>query len=570
MPFPYTFDWTFDDSNLVFLMRVRIGFASNPFAATTTWTDVTNDVIAFKTKRGRQHELDRIEAGIATLLLNNADGNYWPDNAGGSYYGNVKVGKKINIQASFDNGSTYNDLYTGYIEQWKPGFLTGGNLAPIMYLQCSDLIRILSRMVINSAGEAEELSGTRVGNILDAVSWPAGLRTIDAGQVTFQATGTLTNENAMTHLLKCAESELGLFYIDVSGNAAWEDRSHRTSSPHDAAVSIWGDDSGEDEYHDIDFALDDKLIFNEVRATRTGGSEQSASNSSSQTSYGLRSLVRAGLFHSADVPTRVYCNYLQARYAEPTMRIRNVNVLPQNNPVNLWPKVLCYDLSTRITMRLNRTSIDADYFIEGVEFKYDSRSHGGLFDAKWLLSDATRYLFTPDAEEDTLRPSGNGSSTEIEVQFPASTNHYDKVDEATTDNDTTYVEGDDATGGTHRIDTYATENAPYPNGTINNVTVHVRVRQTNDGATVDGKAKCVVLTGGTEYTGNAETLAGTSYAEYTKAWATNPDTAAAWTWAEIDAMEIGVSVYPPLTGGAADGAVRCTQVWVVVNYTPSW
>ena len=40
---------------------------------------------------------------------------------------------------------------------------------------------------------------------------------------------------------------------------------------------------------------------------------------------------------------------------------------------------------------------------------------------------------------ETLRPNGAGSQTGIGAQEPASGSHYDKVDESTADDDTTYV-----------------------------------------------------------------------------------------------------------------------------------
>ncbi|MDD5512002.1 MAG: hypothetical protein PHI12_14535, partial [Dehalococcoidales bacterium] len=74
---------------------VRIAFATDPFADTPTWTDVSADVMSFSIERGRQHFLDRIEAGTVYLVLKNSSGNYWPNNAAGDYYPNVLPGKRI-------------------------------------------------------------------------------------------------------------------------------------------------------------------------------------------------------------------------------------------------------------------------------------------------------------------------------------------------------------------------------------------------------------------------------------------------------------------------------------------
>ena len=76
---------------------VRIAFDTDPMAAVPTWTAVSADVQSIYTKRGRRHELGRMETGIAIIELLNVDGDYWPLNAGGAYFGKVLPGKKINI-----------------------------------------------------------------------------------------------------------------------------------------------------------------------------------------------------------------------------------------------------------------------------------------------------------------------------------------------------------------------------------------------------------------------------------------------------------------------------------------
>jgi len=76
----------------------RIAFASDPFASTPTWVDVSSDLMNFHTRRGRQWELNRLEAGTATVRLRNQHGNYWPDNTTGSYTPNVLPWKRINLR----------------------------------------------------------------------------------------------------------------------------------------------------------------------------------------------------------------------------------------------------------------------------------------------------------------------------------------------------------------------------------------------------------------------------------------------------------------------------------------
>src|SRR3990167_11399298 len=51
----------------------------------------------------------------------------------------------------------------------------------------------------------------------------------------------------------------------------------------------------------------------------------------------------------------------------------------------------------------------------------------------------------------TLRPSGAGSSTEFATQSPSTGSHWDKVDETTSDENSTYIE---SPTGTIQIDLF--------------------------------------------------------------------------------------------------------------------
>ncbi len=42
---------------------VRIAFASDAFTGSPSWTDVSSYLVSYSLKRGRQNELDRMEAG---------------------------------------------------------------------------------------------------------------------------------------------------------------------------------------------------------------------------------------------------------------------------------------------------------------------------------------------------------------------------------------------------------------------------------------------------------------------------------------------------------------------------
>lgn len=369
---------------------VRIAFSSDPFDAAPSWTAVSDDVMELHISRGRMHELNRFESGTATIILKNSHGNYWPNNTGGSYYPNVLPGKRINIRATY-NAVTY-DIYTGFIESWTPGWLGAQGNAPIVIIRCADLIKNLSRLDLNDGvGYSQELSGTRIGNVLDDLGWPAGARDLDPGQSNMVATGALENENAMSHLLQVQESELGGIFIAGDGDIQFQDRHARLKSPYTVSQAIFGDDTGEQKYRFIEPKYDDEFIYNDLNITRSGGSRQNSADATSQTTYGKRSLSRTGLLLTADTEAKDQADYLKSRFKDVALRVRRLKIYPDADPANLWPKVLDYKISTRITIRLNQASIDEDYHIEGIMHDYDARS--SFWAATWDLSSANNQAY---------------------------------------------------------------------------------------------------------------------------------------------------------------------------------
>jgi len=75
-------------------------------------------------------------------------------------------------------------------------------------------------------------------------------------------------------------------------------------------------------------------------------------------------------------------------------------------------------------------------------------------------------------------------------------------------------------------------------------------------------ARPVLKTGGTVLTGTEVNTTSSTFTTQSFEWTINPDTGAAWTWAEIDALQAGLELR---TDSAGYSAVA-TQVYVVVDY----
>ena len=164
---------------------------------------------------------------------------------------------------------------------------------------------------------------------------------------------------------------------------------------------------------------------------------------------------------------------------------------------------------------------------------------------------------TAVTETETLRPSAAGDETNIDDQYPdTGEEHWENVDEAVSDNDSTYVS---TLAKGFQEDLYNADNHTVGAGTINYVKVYMVGRLTT--AAVNS-AYVHIKTNGVEYNGTEENLT-TGYATYSYQWDNNPQTGEAWTWDEIDALQIGVGIKRP----KKNQETRVTQVYAEVNYT---
>ena len=158
---------------------------------------------------------------------------------------------------------------------------------------------------------------------------------------------------------------------------------------------------------------------------------------------------------------------------------------------------------------------------------------------------------------ETLRPNAAGDETNIGFQYPGTGAHWDKVDEVEPDGNSTRVYSEVAAW---QRDLYHLP-ASSGNGTINSVTVYATVW----GYASNRYAKVALKANSTVDEGSSIPMDET-WKLISETWNTNPADSQPWTWADIDALQIGVALWGVGAGGINE--CRCTQVYVEVDYTP--
>lgn len=163
--------------------------------------------------------------------------------------------------------------------------------------------------------------------------------------------------------------------------------------------------------------------------------------------------------------------------------------------------------------------------------------------------------------DETLRPNAAGAECSIENQVgDACPNHYLNVKETPADDDTTYVYNE---GNTYQRDLYDLP-ASSGSGWINFIKIHFRCKAV--ATAIQTYAKPSLKSNGTVTDGTeVGPLENGVWNPYSEQWNNNPADGEPWEWADIDALQIGVSLKSRAGGGTL---ACCTQVYVEVNYSP--
>ena len=290
--------------------------------------DVSDIALRVSIRRGRNRILNSFEAGTATVVLEDENGDWNPQNTSGPYYGKLLPLRKIRIWADYDDGSGLDRyyLYSGYITSYDNTFRVGIDEVSSVTLQCVDAFRLFQNVNITTVAgtSAGQDSGARINNLLNLASYPSSQRLIDTGDSTVQADPA----TARTLLQACQtieQTELGGFYIDAEGNAVFLSRTD-VSLKADQTPLLFNDNGTDISYQSIDFAYDDTQIFNDITVTRLGGTAQTVTDTTSIETYFIHSGQRTDLLMQTDTEALDQAQMLLNARANALLRIDSIGL----------------------------------------------------------------------------------------------------------------------------------------------------------------------------------------------------------------------------------------------------
>lgn len=281
--------------------------------------DVSNQINKIETKRGRNALIDEFQTGTLVLRLTDQNGDFNPQNPASPYFELLTPMKKVQISATH-LGVTY-PIFSGFITSYVTTYPREADSdVAITTIQAVDAFRLAQNAQISTVtgAAAGDLSGTRINEILDQISWPATMRDIDAGLTTMQADPG-TNRTALAALQTVTQSEYGAIYVDATGSFVFQDRDVTVGSIA-ATPTLFADNGTGIKYQDAAWILNDVLVFNKATVTRASGSPQVATNQASIDKYFIHSYFLDNLLMQTDAVALDYARAYVASRAETSIR----------------------------------------------------------------------------------------------------------------------------------------------------------------------------------------------------------------------------------------------------------
>jgi hypothetical protein len=284
--------------------------------------DLTPIVRSISIENGRNVQSDTYQAGTAVIRVYDNDGSWNPQNVNSVYYPFLVPLRKIRVAATTATAQEF--LFSGYTTEYRYFYDQAENVGYVD-IYAADAFRLFNLAQVTTVTDsgAGQATGTRIGKILDQVSFPANMRTIATGNSLCQA-DPATLRTSLDAIKNAEFSEQGAFYIDGSGTAVFKSRNEVASSISGTPIEF--NQTGGIPYKNLVFAFDDKLIINKASIQRIGGTPQIYINSASAIKYFQHQYSAQDLVIDTDANAlNIAATYVATR-AETTIRIDAMTV----------------------------------------------------------------------------------------------------------------------------------------------------------------------------------------------------------------------------------------------------
>ena len=334
--------------------------------------DLTPNVYQITIDRGRNIQSDQYIAGTAVVRVLDPNSYFNPQNTSSPYYGYLVPLRKLRVAATTDTGQKF--IFSGYTTEYRYSYPVNQETGYVD-IYCADAFRLFQLAQVQSIPStgAGQTTGTRIGKILDDISFPTNMRTIDTGDATCQA-DPATLRTSLSALKNVEFSEQGAFYINGSGTAIFKSRHNVQKSI--AGTPIEFNQTTGIPYANLVFAFDDKLIINQAAITRVGGSQQFYENAASATRYFPHQYSVQDIVVDTDAAALDIAATYVATRAETTIRIdaMKLNLLDPAVPTDTIIGLDYFDVCSITNVQPDGSTIHKTLQCQGLKWEITPQS----------------------------------------------------------------------------------------------------------------------------------------------------------------------------------------------------
>jgi hypothetical protein len=336
--------------------------------------DVSSYVRDFNTSRGKTRELERFQAGQASVSFNNSQRVFDPTYALSPFFGQIEPRRQMVISVD--------DIiqYEGTIDDWNIGYEQGGNsiAVAIAFDGIANLANIALQdftpsgsvieskfFILNDAtrgklDDADNLlagtggtvtTGRAINSALDFINWPDDRRDLDTGQAVVESNPIENDTIVLDYLQKVAASEPSGVFISKSGDVKFVER----NAGFLGSKPFFSDDGTGIPYSIVSVIFGTELLYNEVLVTNST-TQASATNADSISLYGKRDVTRETFLDSFAQLSQL-ADFLVGKFGEPEFRFEVIEINLDNLNANQRQEMLNLELGDFVQVKFTPSDI---------------------------------------------------------------------------------------------------------------------------------------------------------------------------------------------------------------------
>lgn len=226
------------------------------------YDDIGDLTMSIECRRGREDAsqlVARAATGQLQALLRNTSGRFSSFYTASPIYGKILPSRKVRFRMAAPYGAV---LWTGFLDRIEPQTATADGI-PMVMLYASGPFRQISNNKVSPPAQFGGTTGVVIGALLDEAGWPAGDRTIDAGQHEM-GRWYIEDRDAIPALQEIEDTEVGFLYEGLAWDFIFEARYNRILN-HLVSEATFSDNAGAAlSYRNVSQSDPLREIFNEM------------------------------------------------------------------------------------------------------------------------------------------------------------------------------------------------------------------------------------------------------------------------------------------------------------------